>query len=596
MHSERNVYMSHILRMLKIIFARPILRALLALVSICFVLTASSCSRMIQTEKEPPIGKRQQGQLSEYSFSEGMKEFILENYSQAISSFEKALSLNPEMSAANFMLGKIYFQSGKNAEALNYALKALKLGEKNKYYYLLTAQIYERQQNFAESAKIYKRLIAEIPGSEEHYYDLAASYIFQLNFDEALKVYTKIESLFGKSQELTRQKQQLFLKINKLDFALQEGAAYMAEFPEDNDFKITQAEILYSNNRLDEAAVFLENIIKEDPHNGPARLLLMEIFKSRGNLEKSNQQLEYIFNSPEVDVSTKLNVLDELKRNPSGETAQKYGAKYAELLVKNHPHDSKALIEAGDVFLMLEKKEIAWQHYIKAKSLDEADFNLWNKIILLDSDLNKPDSILVHSEQALELFPNQAVLWLYNGSGYLMKKENSRALDALETGLKLSANNQELQNEFNMRLGDCYNEVKEYHKSDQAFEEVLKNDKDNEHVLNNFSYYLSLRKEKLDLAKQMSEKLVAIHPDNATYLDTYAWVLYMLKDYENAKKYLEIAILNTNNATILEHYGDVLFQLGQKDKAISQWEKAKQMGEISSILDKKIKDKSLYEQ
>jgi len=88
----------------------------------------------------------------------------------------------------------------------------------------------------------------------------------------------------------------------------------------------------------------------------------------------------------------------------------------------------------------------------------------------------------------------------------------------------------------------------------------------------------------------MSTRLIEKHPDNATYLDTHAWVLYMLEDYEGAKKYLEKAIQSQSNvsATILEHYGDVLSKLGEKERAIEQWKKARDMGQASDTIDKKI--------
>ncbi len=73
--------------------------------------------------------------------------------------------------------------------------------------------------------------------------------------------------------------------------------------------------------------------------------------------------------------------------------------------------------------------------------------------------------------------------------------------------------------------------------------------------------------EKLELAKQLSGKLVEKYPDNTTYLDTYAWVLYMLKDYQQARKYLEKVAPNSNNGTILEHFGDVLYKLGETEKS-----------------------------
>ena len=205
------------------------------------------------------------------------------------------------------------------------------------------------------------------------------------------------------------------------------------------------------------------------------------------------------------------------------------------------------------------------------------------------------DSLILHSEKALELFPNQAMLWFYNGTGHLMQKNAAKAVKSLEYGKKLAADNAELQTQFNMQLGDGYQHLKDYPKSEEAYESVLVADPDNTHVLNNYSYYLSLRNQSLNKAKSMSEKLVRQYPKDATYLDTYAWVLYKLKDYNNSRKYLEEAIAIKKDADVLEHYGDVLYQLDEKDKAVEQWIKAKSLGKGSEFIDKKIKDKKLYE-
>lgn len=540
-------------------------------------------------------GKKDKTHATEAMFTEGMKYYLLESFSDAQSWFEKSLSTNQDLAASNYMLALIHYQQNKNAEALNFANKALKLNDKNKYYYELTAEIYEKMQNFSEASKVYKKMVTEVPGTNEFYYNLAATYVFQNEFEEALKTYAKIETLFGKSVELTRQKQQILLKVNKLDQAIAEGEAYLKEFPEEVDFQLVQAEILFSNNRAKEAIQYMEGIIKNHPNNGQARLLIFDMYKSQGMKEKANEQLDIVFGHPEVDLSSKIAILEDINRQTQNEESKKNSLKYAELLVKNYPAEANAHIAAGDVFFVQNKKEESWKSYLKAKSIDPSNFNLWNKIIILDSELNNVDSMVVHSEQALESFPNQAVLWLYNGSAYLMKKESKKAVESLEEGKKLSVNNTTLLNEFNIRLGDSYNELKEYSKSDAAYQEALKFDKNNAHVLNNYSYFLSLRKEKLEDAKEMSGKLVKEFPDSPTYLDTHAWVLYMMKDYEGAKKYLEKAIQNSKNGTIVEHYGDVLFQLGEKEKALEQWKKAKSLGETSDLIDNKINDKNLYE-
>ena len=210
----------------------------------------------------------------------------------------------------------------------------------------------------------------------------------------------------------------------------------------------------------------------------------------------------------------------------------------------------------------------------------------------LDGELNQVDSLLEHSQQALEVFPTQGLFWYSNGTANLFKRKYQQAVDALEESKKLLAttSNTELKKGIDAQLGDAYNGLGDHQKSDESYETVLKVDPLNDHVLNNYSYFLSLRKENLPRALQLGQKLVERNPTNATYLDTYAWVLYVSKEYAKAKQYLEKAMADPAgvSGTIIEHYGDVLYQLGQPEKAAEQWKKAKEKGGAGPELDKKI--------
>ena len=169
-------------------------------------------------------------------------------------------------------------------------------------------------------------------------------------------------------------------------------------------------------------------------------------------------------------------------------------------------------------------------------------------------------------------------------------------MQALEHGRRLAAGNAEQQSQFDSQLGDAYQELKDYPKSAAAYDAALAVDPNNYGVLNNYSYYLSLRGESLDKAKEMAGRTVAKFPDNVTYLDTYAWVLYKQKDYAGAKQNLEKALKTTKDASILEHYGDVLWQLGDHTGAVAAWQRARKAGPgTSPLLDRKLKDQKLYE-
>ena len=117
-------------------------------------------------------------------------------------------------------------------------------------------------------------------------------------------------------------------------------------------------------------------------------------------------------------------------------------------------------------------------------------------------------------------------------------------------------------------------------------------------MLNNYSYYLSLRKLNLDKAEAMSKKCNELEPNNNSYQDTYGWILYQMKKYDDAKVWVGKAVDNggRNNGTLLEHYGDILYQLGNKDEALKYWIDAKKAKGTSELIDKKIADKKLYEQ
>jgi tetratricopeptide (TPR) repeat protein len=229
--------------------------------------------------------------------------------------------------------------------------------------------------------------------------------------------------------------------------------------------------------------------------------------------------------------------------------------------------------------------------------LGTPNFNTWQSLLQLQIKAGNYKAAIGDGEKALELFPNQAGICWFLGTAYLVEKDYEAAVEVLEQGKKLSGVNEELKSYFNAQLGDTYNNLKNYKKSDESYEAALAFNPDNDHVLNNYSYFLSLRKEKLDLAKKMSAKLVMRNPENATYLDTHAWVLFMKGEYKDAKIYIEKAV-NSNDelsGTIIEHYGDILFKLGDIDSAVKQWQIAKGMDDTSELIDKKIADRKLYE-
>ena len=163
----------------------------------------------------------------------------------------------------------------------------------------------------------------------------------------------------------------------------------------------------------------------------------------------------------------------------------------------------------------------------------------------------------------MELYPNQALFWLYNGSGHLGKGNYDEAVMAAEEGKRLAYNNPQIRDDLYVVLGDAYHGLEQYSESDAAYEFVLKNSPNHPQALNNYSFYLAERKDKLSRAKELAARLVENYPDNPSFQDTYGWVLFKAKEYKKAQKYLEKAAQNTDRGSIIEHYGDLLYKLGE---------------------------------
>ena len=245
--------------------------------------------------------------------------------------------------------------------------------------------------------------------------------------------------------------------------------------------------------------------------------------------------------------------------------------------------------------LLKGEKLKAAQSYLKAVKLDNKKSDTWQRILAIEAEANLLDSLAKHATEAVETFPNNANFWYYQGIGNLGIRKYQNAINSFEEGKRLVFNNPKQLEDFNLRLGDAYNGTKQYAESDASYEAVLKNSPNNAFALNNYSYYLALRKERIDYAKNLAERLTNTTPNNATFLDTYAWVLYVAKDYQKARKIQEKALQIASNGTFLEHYGDILFQLGEKESAVEQWQKAKKQGGTSVQIDKKISERKIIE-
>lgn len=527
---------------------------------------------------------------------EGMKYMVRGETDRALAIFEELAGQAPQSAAAHYLLATAQIKLNK-PEGIESAKRAYALDKSNVYFGKFLAENLATQKKYKEAAVVYEEILKIDPNNLQYNMELAAVYFFSDELEKAISAYDRLEKNIGVTEEISKEKQKLYLRQNKLDKAIDEAKKLIDSDPGESYYYVELAELYSANNMLDKATPVLQEALRINPDEAQAHLLLADIYRRNGETEKCNRELQLVFSNPNFDLSPKIMVmkgyLAMLKANDDRSDA----IHLLKLLIETHPNEPNLYAWYGDLLVQTNQKQKARDSYAKAARLNGSTYEVWAALLQMDLELGDFDSLLVHSENALEVFPNQGVFWFFNGTANLVKKSYQEAVSALEESKKLVNSNPTMQKHIYAQLGDAYNGVKAHEKSDEAYEFVLKADPENDHVLNNYSYFLSLRKEKLDKANEMSAKLVKKYPGNATYLDTHAWVLYMQKDYQGAKAYLEKALQDPKNisATILEHYGDVLSKLGERDRAIQQWKKAREMGEKSANIDKKIASGTVYD-
>lgn len=361
---------------------------------------------------KPSVSDREEEYAMD-AFTEGMKYFILEDYEKALERFEKSVEYSPKNSATQYQIAYTYTKIGKFDLALPYAQKALEFENQNEYYYNLLGSIYKYNGDYEKAVGIYKQKLTLLsPTLESYYLDLAAAYLSQGAYKEAIGVYDECETKFGFDEAIVKQKQKIYLRVNDVKNALAEGEKLLNYMPNSSDLILDHVQLLMTTNNIDKAVVLLEGILKENPEEARAKFLLSDVYRLQGDTEKSFQMLEDAFESPNLDIELKIDVLVGYLQRMHNTSERETGLKLSELTVKTHPNNPRANTMYADFLMALQtvdSKEKARLHYKKAVTLNGNDFNSWRQIVGIDFEMNQMDSIVAHTEEALEYFPNQAI-------------------------------------------------------------------------------------------------------------------------------------------------------------------------------------------
>lgn len=517
---------------------------------------------------------------------------------EAVMHLSKAISLNPSSAAAYYELAGLYMYLNDLKKATFLAERACRLNPAQEWYKVLLAELYKASGRLSDAVKITGDLIAISPGNIEYYYQRAEMYRYLKKYDAALKEFNTIEKLFGFSEQVALSREELWLLKGDENKALAEIQKLVETFPGEPRYLGMLAETYMNRKNLDQAWKYYSQMLAVDSTNGLLRLSLAEYYRLNREYDKSFGEMKKAFASQDVSIDTKVRMLVSMITyiNASSELKEQIYS-LIQILLEAHPDEPQSHAFYADYLINEREYEQARNELRIVLQTENKQYMIWEQLLILNSQLNDFVSLLEESDKALEYFPNQPMVYYFKGLALFSLKRDSAAVPVLKMGAEMVINNDPLRLQFYNILAESCNRMKDFECSDLNMERALQLDPQNLPLLNNYAYYLSVRKEKLDKAEKMSRITIEVENSNATYLDTYAWVLYQQGKYSKALEYIEDAIKvgGKNNGVIVEHYGDILFKTGNIEQALSQWEKARGLGNTSVALEKKINEKTLIE-
>lgn len=429
---------------------------------------------------------------------------------------------------------------------------------------------------------------------------LASAYVRNEKYAEALKVYETIENFEGKSMETTAYKTALCAELGDTLGAIAQVRSIYETAPANVTYNLLLSEMFLQFGMNDSAVYYLDEAQRLEPDNGNVYFSKAQYYDAIGDSINYDKQIYNALVSPDLNFETKLDVLTQytstqLQRNDSTERV----SNLFKVLIEQHPHEPKVHELYSMYFSTLKDYKHAVEELEYQLDMEPTDAQAWQRLMLVNIMDNNYSGAIKAAQKALEYNPENLDLYRYIAPSYYQMKEYDKSIETYDKALSIvdSTKNVELYSDLLCGKGDVYVELGDTARAFEYYEHALRLVPGNTGVMNNYAYFLSLSGKDLDKAESMAAKAVNANPDNATFIDTYAWVFFKKKNYDMALFYIKSAMANTDepSADIMEHYGDILFMTGDPEEAVKQWEKALELNPTNELLMRKVENKTYYE-
>lgn len=542
-----------------------------------------------------PVSENELAIINDSKFIDAISYKNSGDYEKAIELLNQIIKSKSDRAPAYFELAKIYNAKSKKEKALDFINHAVELSPKNKWYLNFKIHLTHQLRLFDECENAYLLRQKLFPSNTDYDVELSDFYVFRKKYHKALKIQNKIEEKVGVSHDINFNKFLIYKGLDEYEKCEREIKKLITTFPGNSDYYIHYADFKFQYGEDSLALKIYDQGLEVIPNDPNILNELAQYYHNNHQIEKAKKLYQEIIQNRRFELSEKRNILNKFRRLVEF-NSELYGFTKSIMMLaaEQHPYDpSINLIIADFTYDSKDYKE-STHYYQRVIDSKPNDYNAWIQLVTSFYNISEYEKMSKKSSEALEFFPTQPSFYLYSGIARIQLEQYDVAVEILEEGndLLLSTDKQ-LKAQFMSSLGDAYHAVGKHEESDSYFELSLELNPENHFVLNNYAYYLSERNIQLEKAKKMSEKSNALNPDEASFQDTYGWILYKLGDYEKALNWLKKSELNggNNSAIINEHIGDVYEKLGQRERALKYWKLASHIGGGSDQLLNKLKQK-----
>ena len=515
------------------------------------------------------------------------------DYEKSIAILEDILKKNGDKAPIYFELSKINAHKNETEKSLDYINHAVDLNPKNKWYVNYKISLTKQLGLYEDCEKAYLVRQKTFPNNTDYDIEFSDFYITFKKYFKALKLYEKVEKKIGVSHDINFNKFLIYKGLEEYEKSEKEVKKLINVFPANMSYYIEYADLKMDYGQVKQALEIYEQALVVEPNDPSILNEKAQYYMRNHNQEKAFELYKIVLKDPSFKIAEKKHILLKFGRlSGSDPTFSPLTKELSLLAAGTHPYDfSLNMFTADFMFDEGDYKE-AIDYYLKTIDLKPSNYNAWIQLILSYQSTSNSLGMITKVEEAVELFPTQPLFYFYGGMALIQENEYEKSIEMLEEGNDLVVEaDKKLKAQFLSALGDAFHALKKHHKSDEYFELSLEIEPDNFYVLNNYAYYLSERNVRLEKARVMSEKSNELHPNEASFQDTFGWILYQLGDYEKALIWLKEAEKNggVDSGVINEHIGDVFQKMGNIDLARKYWKKAFEIGGASKELDEKIK-------